>query len=430
MIKSTSFYDKIAHLSGTKRSIIVWAMCLLSTSFFFYEYIILIQPSVMHTELASYFSITNASTWGTLIGAYYFTYTPMQIFSGAITDAFGPRKCLSAAAFICALGMLLFTITPYYYVAMMGRLLIGFGASFAFVGAMRLAVVWLPARRIALFSGLTLSIAMLGAVVGSSLIAELMMVFSGYTILLLSVAVGAILAVLLWWFVADDFQFSQTQSTGESSARQSILSGIIQVIQYRQIWYTGFVGCLIYVTYAAIGLLWGVPFLQVVYHFDHVTAAHLVAWIFIGGLVGTPMIGWLSDQLQNRKAPFLIGALANLVLLVIFIYYPIENLYIVTILLGLMGFFAGANALSFVIARECCSAKIAGTAISFVNMIVMLSGLIFQPVIGVLLDFFSQSTQPENGLIGYGVVDYQQAFSIMPIGLLISIVVGYYLIRR
>jgi MFS family permease len=44
------------------------------------------------------------------------------------------------------------------------RLMQGFGSAFAFVGTMYLATQWFPRRKIALLSGLTTSLGMLGAI--------------------------------------------------------------------------------------------------------------------------------------------------------------------------------------------------------------------------------------------------------------------------
>ena len=76
---------------------------------------------------------------------------------------------LSISALCCALGHLCLC-NPYYYVAFFGRLLIGFGSSFAFVGIMKLATMVLPANRFALVSGSTMALGMIGGLIGDQVL--------------------------------------------------------------------------------------------------------------------------------------------------------------------------------------------------------------------------------------------------------------------
>ena len=74
----------------------------------------------------------------------------------------------------------------------------------------------------------------------------------------------------------------------------------------------------------------------------------------------------------------------------------------------------------FVMARESVPEELTATAMAFVNMLVMFSGLIVQPVVGWLLTWSHQhSIQHPQSLI-----DYRVAFLFIPLGLLLVLMVA------
>ena len=74
----------------------------------------------------------------------------------------------------------------------------------------------------------------------------------------------------------------------------------------------------------------------------------------------------------------------------------------------------------FAIGRELAADDIAGTAIAFTNMLVMLGGVIFQPVIGMLLDTRWNGVKINNTPI-YSLTDYKFALFVIPVGLALSV---------
>ena len=56
------------------------------------------------------------------------------------------------------------------------------------------------------------------------------------------------------------------------------------------------------------------------------------------------------------------------------------------VLLFVFGVCNSVQVLSFVVGREVSDRRIAGTAIAFINMLVMLGGAFAQPMVGELLD--------------------------------------------
>ena len=416
----------INRLPRGSRALVTWIMCLSGTLFFFYEYILIIEPSIMQESLQGYFGIATAGAWGSLIGVYYFSYTPMQLFAGPLTDTLGPRRCLCGALIICVSGLFLFYVTNLYYVAAIGRFMIGFGSAFAFVGAMRLAVVWLPAHRTGLFAGITLGAAMLGAVTGSVFVGQLVQTSGWRHTLDYTLYAGLILIPVLLIMAQDQYQ---RYFADQKLHPKAIGAKLGQVFVNGQIWVAGIVGCFIYIVYTGIGLLWGIPFLERVYEFPHSQCTELISLIFIGGLIGSPFMGWFSDRIKRRKWPLVGASAIALVVTLLLFYMPVQHFYYAAILITLYGFLGGGNVITFALAREHVGSERSGTAIAFTNMIIMLSGLVYQPFIGWLLDTVHSGSSTET-IVTYTAAEYQQALSAIPVSLFIGMLLALFCLRE
>jgi hypothetical protein len=70
--------------------------------------------------------------------------------------------------------------------------------------------------------------------------------------------------------------------------------------------------------------------------------------------------------------------------------------------------------------------KMSGVSIAFVNAVVMSTGTIFLPVIGVLIDYHSNG-QTVRDIPCYSGEDYRFALVIVPISLLISFIIVFFM---
>ena len=93
------------------------------------------------------------------------------------------------------------------------------------------------------------------------------------------------------------------------------------------------------------------------------------------------------------------------------------------------GLFSATEIIIFVMAKENSGAELSGTVFAAANMIVTLGGVIFQPLVGSLLDKFSNG-QLVNGEHVYSVIDYQLALSVLPACLLLVMVAAFFLKDR
>ena len=400
-------------IKSKKTLAIGWIVCLLGAVFYCYEYLLRIEPSVIVPELMRQFTAT-ASSLGMVIALYYYAYTPLQMIVGILLDRYGARIILTLAVAVCAIGSFLFSNSHNLYTLGIGRFLIGFGSAFAFVGVLKLAAEWLPKHHFALFTGFTTALGMTGAMIGTMSLTFAAHKLGWHNTLCIGTVVGIIIIPLIWLVVRDTPQWKTRQRKNTTSFRQTF-SGFWQIVKNKQMWFSGTIGCIYYLSLSVFAELWGIPFLRAVYNLAPEAAAMACSMVFAGWLIGSPLSGWLSDKTKTRKQPLIFGGFFAAAVVSIVIFKPFTlSFESLCILLFLFGLFSSTQIICFAISRENNPTHIAATAVGFTNLLIMLGGMIFQPLVGTILDF-SWTGQMADGIRVYTATSYQHSFWILPI---------------
>lgn len=397
-------------------------VCLVGALFYCYEFILRIIPGVLQTELSQAFGNISASVFGQLSAIYYFAYSPMQLPVGILMDRYGPRCLLTFACFCCALGSWLFSMTSSLAMAGCGRFLMGFGSSFAFVGVLSLAIFWLPRRYFSLMAGLITTLGMLSLVLGEIKITQLSATIGWHSVLTLLVIIGFVLTFLLMTVVRDA---PNSLGAGRESFKDFFIK-TWQVLSSLQIWLIGIAGACLYTSLSVFGELWGKIYLEQAHHLTSDEAAKVISALFFGWAVGAPIAGYLSDKSKRRVLPLMLGAFVSLICISLVLYHPGLSYSALFTLLFIYGVFSATEIIVFIMGKENSGTKLSGTVFAVVNMIVTLGGVIFQPLVGKLLDTFSDGSIV-NGKQFYTVTDYQIALSILPCSLLLVMILGFFM---
>ena len=402
-------------------------ICALGAVFYCYEYFLRIMPSQMVTELMGAYHL-NGGEIGSLSAFYYHAYVPMQVIVGLLMDRFGPRRLLTLACFLCAVGSYLFAGNFGFGMAQLGRFVIGFGSAFGFVGALKLATIWSPPSRFALMSGLITCLGMVGAMAGDVLLREMIDAIGWQTTIYASAVAGLCLTGLLWAFVRDASP-DRPDHADHVVSLGTVLRGLGYALKDPQIWFNGTVGFLLYLSLSGFAELWAIPYLEQAHGLSRTHATYANAMVFLGWAVGGPAWGWFSDRIGRRRMPMIIGSAGALVLACLLIYAPHLPEPILYMTLCLFGAFSSAQILVFAVCTEVSKMKVPGTAIALTNMIVMIGGNIFQPFIGAALDFGWTGDLMNQARI-YPLHAFQRALSVIPAGLLICLLICTLLVRE
>lgn len=415
-------------------SLLAWSICGLGALFYSYEYLLRIEPSVMESALSNHYNLSSGG-FGLLSAFYYYAYVPMQIPVGLLMDRYGPRRLLTLACFVCALGTYLFGATSIFAVAALGRFLVGLGSAFAFVGVLKLATMWLPEDKLAFVAGLAAALGTVGAMVGDNVLGLLVIKLGWKDTSDLTAFFGFALVLILWTQLKDKkAEAYKGVDLNESKFAQSIRE-LKLIAQNKQIWVNGLYGCLVYLPTTVVAELWGIPYLVHAHHMTPAGADFANSMIFLGFTCGAPLMGSLSDRLHRRKLPMAIGAWGALLTLMTVMYAPGLSDSAIYALLFIMGLFYGSQAIVFAVGRELAPYHAAGTAMAFTNMIVMLGGMFFQPLVGLLLDWNLRLREPVLALTKVGSElnqlyighDYQLALTVVPVGILFAALLTIFL---
>ena len=316
----------------------------------------------------------------------------------------------------------MFSYSSSLPIAGSGRFLVGFGSSFAFVGVLSLALQWLPRRYFSLVAGLITTLGMLGLVYGEVKITDLAQTMGLNHVLLMMVVFGAILTLLIFLLVRDGPEGRHVKS----QPLPEFFKNVIKVLISPQVWLIGFVGACLYTSLSVFGELWGKTYLEHAHHLTKSEAATAISCMFLGWAVGAPVAGYLSDLSERRVLPLVIGAGLAFICISLILYCPNLSHMSLYTLLFLYGVFSGTELIVFIMAKENSGAQLSGTVFAATNMIVTLGGVIFQPLVGKLLDTFGDSGVV-NGERIYSVVDYQVSLSMLPICLLLVMIAAFFL---
>lgn len=403
-----------------------WIVCSLAALFYCYEYLLRIEPSVMINPLMREFSIT-AGGLGFLVALYYYAYTPLQAVVGVLTDYFGPRKVLLSAIVSCAFGAWLFGMAHHELLAGVGRIFIGIGSAFAFVGVMKLSAEWLPKRYFAIFAGITTSLGMLGGMFGDVELTKMVSHYGWHHIMSLSVVVGAMLFVMFWMFVYNSKNPKQRRKLNTPRRTwRFFAASFMRMFVNRQLIITGLIGCVLYTSLTVVAEMWGIPYLSALTHNNQVLAAHLNSMIFLGWLIGSPLTGLFSNAIRSRRVPMMLGCFMSAVLMSTLLFLHPQQTWVIATILFFIGIFSSAEILVFVIAREEVEDSLVATAVGFINLLVMLGGMLIQPWVGKLLDMAWQG-KIENHIHVYSLEAYSHALYVVPALLIVAMVLVTFL---
>lgn len=396
-----------------------WLVWGLGATLFCYGFFQRVAPSVMIDPLMRDLAVGGA-VLGNLSAFYFYAYASLQIPIGLLLDRWGPRRMLTLGATLCALGSLIFAAAESLPQAYLGRLLIGGGAGFGFVGTLTLATHWFAPQRFARVSGLTMVFGMAGGMAGQAPLAALVEWTGWRDVLFGAGLVGLLLAAAIWLFVRDR-PVESGDSPQTTDPAMPFLTALGRVATNRSNLLAALVGAAMTAPLLSFAGLWGVAWLMQSYGLTRPSAAGIASLLLAGFALGAPFAGFLSDYLGRRRPLLAAGCGAGLTCLAALLYLPPLPPALLSALFFSTGVALGIMVLSFAVAREANPPTLTGTALGFVNCAVVATGAIFQPVIGWLLDL-NWDGRMEAGARIYGDAAYDVAFAVLLVFLALGLV--------
>ena len=386
---------------------------LIASLFYLYQYAMRSAPSVMVPELTQAFGI-SALKLTSLLGLFYYGYAIFSLVAGIALDQLGARKVVPLGAACVALGAFLFAsgdATP----ASVGRFIQGAGGAFSMIGAAYIAGVYFPASRAAGLLGATQMFGMAGGAAGQFLVGPAIaggLPWDRFWILM--ALAGAAIAGLLFFFIPQKDETPTTAFTPERKEwAKTAAAAIGAVFRNPQSILCGLIAGLLFLPTTIFDMLWGVRFLQESHDVDYSIAVLRSASVPFGWIIGSPLLGLLSDRIGRRK-PVILGSAIVLLISFILILYGPPDLFPAYSLGLIAGIASGGAMLPYTVIKEANRPEHSGTATGVINFINFALSALLGPLFGILLTHVSGGGERE-------LVHYQSAFAPLAYGIALAI---------
>lgn len=396
-----------------------WLVIICASLFFFYEFVQMTMFSSINADLMAAFN-TTATRISNMSACYFYADVLFLFPAGIILDRFSTRKVIVLAMTLCTCATIIFSFVQTYEWAMTMRLLSGIGAAFCFLSALRLATRWFPPTHLALATGMIVTMAMLGGMVGQAPITILVQNFGWRHTVFVDGLLGVVFIAIILWQVRDFPPGSQLKQDGsELLQKLGFWQSLALAFRNSQNWLAGFYTSFINLPILVLGALWGTEFLVQVHHLSQTQAATVNMMLFFGFVIGSPILGWWSDHLGRRKLPMLLCAIFSVIVILVIMYSPNLTFWSAFFLFLVLGFISSGQIIGYPLIAESNPNALIGTATGWAAVLIMGGGAFGQPLFGWLLDLHWNGLKVNNVPI-YTAADYHFAWLIFPIMFIIA----------
>lgn len=412
--------DPAPHILPQKTTFQAWLVCLTASLFFFYEFVQMMMFNAINPGLMQAFSIT-ATDVGKISSAYFIANILFMFPAGIILDRFSTRKIILMAMALCVIGTLSFSLSNSIYVAALCRFLTGIGGSFPFLCCLRLSSRWFPVKRWALISGVMVTVAFLGGAAGQTPLTYLVNLVGWRHALQIDALFGVFATGLIAAIVKDFPAGFQPQPAAVKHATIKISEAIKNAIFNKQNWCYGLYTSMINLPVMLLGAIWGGLYLVQVFGLSTVQASYVTTMIFFGTIVGSPIIGWLSDTMSRRKLPMFVCGVISLVIMLVIMYAHALSFQALLWLFFALGFITSAQIICYPAITESNPHAMAASSLGLASVLIMGAPAICQPLFGWLMDL-GWGGKTANGVPQYTLQNFHHGLMIMPVAFVIGIV--------
>lgn len=403
-----------------KNPVLAWVVVLFAALFFFYEYIQGNMFNSISQQLLDAFHI-NATQLGQLSSYYFIANVVFLFVAGSLLDRFSTKKIILASLLICVLGTLTFAMSTTLFAATVSRFLTGIGSAFCFLSCIRLASRWFPASKMGMVTGFIVTLAMLGGMVAQTPLAHLVHIISWREALYYDAGLGILVWLIILAVVRDcplHAQNKEHQGRGHLK-RIGYWRSFFLAFGRLQNWLGGIYTCLMNLPLMLLGSLWGALYLKTAYHMGAIQAADISSMLFLGTIVGSPIVGWVSDRISLRKPPMIVGTCLSLLVVLVIIYSQGLSYVSLIILFFLVGLFTSSQILGYPVVAESSPRMITAMSVCVVNITAQGGIAIFQPLYGFLMDLHVKHS---HGIAHvYHLADFSWSMLIFPFAIIIAL---------
>jgi len=397
-----------------------WVVCLIASTFFFYEFIQMNMFNVISQDLMQAFHIN--ATGLSRMSAFYFVANVIFLFAaGTLLDRFSARVVILIALAICIVGIVLFSSATEEISATIYRFFMGVGSAFCFLSVIRLATRWFHKSHLALVIGLSVTIAMLGGVVSQKPLSLLVQALGWRKALLVDAALGLVIFALIYVFVRDYPPEYREQREKELAhfTEMGYWKRLKAAFLKLQNWFGGIFACLMNLPVIILGGLWGTHYLEAAHRISPQAAPNITQMLFFGTILGSPFMGWFSDRIGLRKLPMLLGAVISLMIILLLLNLNHLQFWSLFFIFFALGMSTSAQILGYPVVAENSIPAITAMSVSVVNISAQGGLALIMPLFGFLMDLHHNMVNHSAPI--YVGADFVWAMWLFPVGFIIAI---------
>ncbi|MFO0995674.1 MAG: MFS transporter [Alphaproteobacteria bacterium] len=327
-----------------------------------YRYMItLIVP-----EIARELSL-SASEVGALGATLFFSFAAMQIPAGIIIDRWGPRRAVSFMQVFAVAGMLVASASQSLGTLTLAMVLMGAGSSCNLVSALVIGARWLPGDRFAAMTGTMIALGATGHVLSTVPMAVLVEAVGwrqGYAIVAVLAAVAGIAAYVTVRNAPPD----APQAPRERETLLASLRGTAQVFRTRGMARLVIMTAMGPATFFTMRGLWAGPYFADVQGLAPQARGSALLVVALAMIAGNLSYGFLDRRLNSRRRLVMIGTWLLIGAFALLAAFPEAPLGWALVFFGLLGLFAPYDVILFAHARSMFPHRLAGRAMTTVNL--------------------------------------------------------------
>jgi len=391
-----------------------WLICLSAGLFFFYEFFQLNVFDVINQDLRQSFAL-DAGKISFMSSAFVWANVLFLLPAGIILDSYKVKNIIISALIVCILGTFGFSLSHNYACATIFHALTGIGNAFCFLSCVILVTRWFPPKNQALVIGLIVTMAFLGGMVAHTPFAWLNRLVGWRYAVLIDAIFGILILIWICIFVKDKRQAQISHTNSDKWTNKFINS-----LKNRQNWLAGIYTACLNLPIMVLCALWGGSYLMNIHHLSTITASNIVSLIFVGSIIGCPVLGWLSDKHGKRKPTMIWGALTTFFLFIPLFLSTCLSEIILGFIFFSLGFITSTQVISYSLIAESNPSRNTGIATGIASVIIMSGGGIGQVLFGLIMDNGAITSQ-------YLAANYQRAMLIFPITALIALIATFFM---
>lgn len=334
MVSEDIMTGTLRSMEENKKISLPWVLFICVSTFFFFE---AVQMSYFDV-LAPYFLTHNWYTndqIGSLSAAYYYGNVLGVIPAGHVLDKKNIRKTLLISMFLSVIAALILPFSSKYEISWLARFICGlFGGAICFLGGIKILSKAFP-QRFTLAIGLFITVGMLAGMASQLPVLWVLKLYGAFGVMFSIGVYGLIIFLInLIYLHPEDNNYKKQYEKNSFAEWVNILK------QWKNFLY-GFLISSINTPVSILGNLWGILLLTKLYHFSDKESAIIMMFLFLGLMVGSPLIGQISDRYKISKRLMYVGCLGSLLVLTILIvfrgYFNIYSISTCFFCLGLLG---------------------------------------------------------------------------------------------